>query len=307
MGATTPPNFDAAALLAPLLAPLWPGAPHESVLATVREALGGASATADQVEAFALHVLGITHENPGNPASAASTAVASAAPLRLGDLWLAFRAAHRDRAAMETLDAQVLRPALAHLAKGDADAEDAIQRVRMVLFLGTNDAPPRLLAYAGRGDLRKWVRVAATRAWLNGKRSVRREVLDEDEALGEQTTFDPEVAMLKTAYRAVFREAFRSALGELTPRQRTLFRQHYIDGMTMEQMGLLYQVHRLTVFRWIEAARGEISEITRKHMAEKLTAKDAEVASVLRMIQSQLDFSLRLELGSSSPSSDALK
>jgi RNA polymerase sigma-70 factor (ECF subfamily) len=299
MGATTPPNFDASALLAPLLAPLWPGEPHESVVATVREALGGVSAPADQVEAFALHVLGITHEHSSDPASAA--------PLRLGDLWLAFRAAHRDRAAMETLDAQVLRPALAHLAKGDADAEDAIQRVRMVLFLGTNDAPPRLLAYAGRGDLRKWVRVAATRAWLNGKRSVRREVLDEDEALGEQTTFDPEVAMLKSAYRAVFREAFRSALGELTPRQRTLFRQHYIDGMTMEQMGLLYQVHRLTIFRWIEAARGEISEVTRRLMAEKLTAKDAEVASVLRMIQSQLDFSLRLELGSSSPSNDALK
>ncbi len=208
---------------------------------------------------------------------------------------------------METLDAQVIRPALAHLAKGDGDAEDAIQRVRMVLFLGTDDAPPRLLAYAGRGDLRKWVRVAATRAWLNGKRSVRREVLDEDAALGEQTTFDPEVAMLKTAYRAVFRDAFRTALGELTPRQRTLFRQHYIDGMTMEQMGLLYQVHRLTVFRWIEAARGEISETTRRLMAEKLTAKDAEVASVLRMIQSQLDFSLRLELGQSSSSDDALK
>jgi len=293
MGAPLPTNAEACAVLAPLLAPLFVPEPEEATHARVREALQGAVTSPAEVEAFALHVLGLHPKN----SSEDGQGPLQQGPLRLADLWLAFRAARRDRAAMATLETEALRPALAHLAKGDADAEDAVQRVRMVLFLGTEEAPPRLLAYEGRGDLRKWVRVAATRAWLNAKRSVRREVLDEEAALGEQTTFDPEVAMLKTAYRAVFREAFRAALASLAPRQRTLFRQHYIDGMTMEQMGLLYQVHRLTVFRWIEAARGEVSEATRRYMAERLTVKDAEVASVLRMIQSQLDFSLRAELG----------
>lgn len=216
--------------------------------------------------------------------------------LRGADLLLAYAASRGDALAVRTIDADIitpLRPLLRRSDTSDDQVLEALQATRMQLLVGI-DGRPRLLAYAGRGDLSSWVRVAATRILLNQKRGVAREVQADDLQLAERAEIeDSELARLKHTYRAEFRLSFAEALQSLSPRSRNLLRQHYVDGLTMEQVGALYRVHRITVHRWIDRTREELAAETKRRMAERLRASGPEVESILRLIQSQLDTSLR--------------
>ena len=213
------------------------------------------------------------------------------------DLYLACAAARGDDDAVRILDEQCIAPLRATLRRGDTSEDvvgDALQTLRMLLLVGTEDAPPRLLAYAGRGDLKSWVRVAATRVLINSKRGARHESLDDDLRLSEHSEVeDVEVSRLKQAYKLEFHECFREALATLSARARNLLRQHYIDGLTMEQVGALYRVHRITVHRWIDSAREDLALATRERMAKRLRLEGPEVESILRLIHSQMGNSLR--------------
>lgn len=215
---------------------------------------------------------------------------------RLADLWLAFRATRGEPEALRTLDETMLAPLTSRLGREVEDARDALQSLRTVLLVGDGTSGPRLLGYTGRGDLARFVKVAATRTWLNAKRGVRREVQDEDRLLEEQAPVDGELHGMKEAYSAAFRVAFKAALVTLEPSERNLLRQHYLDGLTMEHIGALHGVHRVTVHRWIDRARAALAERTRSNMASALGLVDAEVKSVLRLIQSRLDVSLRSQV-----------
>ena len=115
--------------------------------------------------------------------------------------------------------------------------------------------------------------------------------------LAEEAPLDAQLAGMKAAYHAAFAEAFKTALRGLEPKERILLRQHHLDGLTMEQMGTLHGVHRLTVLRWIERVREKLAQQTRSWMAAQLSLQDAEMNSVMRLIQSQMHVSLRVELG----------
>jgi RNA polymerase sigma-70 factor (ECF subfamily) len=58
-------------------------------------------------------------------------------------------------------------------------------------------------------------------------------------------------------------------------------------------MAPLYRVHRATVARWIAKARDTLVERTRDVLVHRLDAGPAEIASLLRLIRSELDASLR--------------
>lgn len=222
---------------------------------------------------------------------------------RMQDLWLAFFACQRDPVALSELERTIIAPLAAQIDRSSADAEDAVQSLRMSLLVGDGVSGPKLLAYAGKGELSRWVRVAATRTWLNRKRAVKREVSDEDVLMSEEAPMDAQLAGMKAAYREAFADAFKSALRALEPKERVLLRQHHLDGLTMEQMGTLHGVHRLTVLRWIERVREKLSHETRALMAAKLSLREAEMNSVMRLIQSQMHMSLRVELGGMKPES----
>ena len=215
---------------------------------------------------------------------------------RLCDLWLAFRASRGEPEALRTLEDTMLAPLVSRLGREVEDARDALQSLRTALLVGDGASGPRLRGYTGRGDLARFVKVAATRTWLNAKRGVRREVSDEDRLLEEQAPVDGELQGMKEAYSAAFRVAFKSALARLEPSERNLLRQHYLDGLTMEHIGSLHGVHRVTVHRWIDRAREALAAQTRSNMAAALGLRDAEVKSVLRLIQSRLDVSLRSQV-----------
>jgi len=165
--------------------------------------------------------------------------------------------------------------------------------------MGHDGDPPKIGDYSGRGDLGGWVRVVAMRVALNLARGKTREVeLEESDRLadGAAGSDDAELGLLKKLYQAEFREAFQQALTGLPVRDRNMLRQHYIDGLTLEQIGAVYQVHRVTMVRRMTETRKELATETRRRLKAKLRVSRGELDSIMRLLQSQLDVSIRAYL-----------
>ena len=183
--------------------------------------------------------------------------------------------------------------AVAKLRLPDAEVADVVQSLRQLLLVGTREAPPRLAEYAGRGDLSGWLRVTATRAALKRLRG-RKPELDADDALlaARAPGDDPELSYMKHLYRQAFRDAFGAALGTMDPREKVMLRQHFVDGLTIDELGPLYGVHRATAARWITAAKATLMERTRREFMSRARLSPREMASVMRLVQSRLEVTL---------------
>jgi RNA polymerase sigma-70 factor (ECF subfamily) len=93
-------------------------------------------------------------------------------------------------------------------------------------------------------------------------------------------------------YRRPFETAFRDAIQTLPDRERTLLRQHFLDGVSIHELSTLYRVHRATIGRWLERARDAVLESTRAHLMDRLDVPSAEIESILRLVLSKLEISL---------------
>src|SRR5262249_53491887 len=116
---------------------------------------------------------------------------------------------------------------------------------------------------------------------------------------------DPELLHLKARYGSEFREALREAARQISGRDRTLLWQHHVDGMTVDQLARLHQVHRVTAVRWVVAARENLASETRRLLEARLQVDPTELESILRLVRSEIDFSIRgiLEEGGDLPQS----
>jgi RNA polymerase sigma-70 factor (ECF subfamily) len=214
--------------------------------------------------------------------------------LHAGALWIAFGCVIGDPAALaafERVYASQITGALGRsFDRGLAD--DAELKLRERLFLVGEDDAPRLASYSGRGDLGAWLRAAAVRTAIDLMRT-RRVVPVDPHALGDAgAAVDPLLAALKQRYRDEFRAAFAEASAQLTDRERTLLRYRFLDGLSIDEIALLYRVHRATIARWIAATRESLFEGTRTRLMARLAVTDSEVDSVLRLIDSQLEASI---------------
>src|SRR5690606_22833013 len=136
--------------------------------------------------------------------------------------------------------------------------------------------PPRIAGYRGKGRLTSWLRVAAIRIALDLQASRPSAPLADDDLVER----DPELDYLRERYRDAFREAFTAALDELEGRERTVLRMHLLDGLGIDRIGQLYEVHRATAARWLERARSELFEATRRRLRESLGVSASEFASI---------------------------
>lgn len=241
-----------------------------------------------QVGAFA-HFVGELRGEDG--------AAVDLAALRAADLWLAFHAGGGNPQAQAAFEATCMRDLSTHLTARRASpsqADEAVQRLRHHLLLSRGEAGSRLHLYGGRGDLRAWVRVAALRMWLNLERETSRERgAPAEDQLADQAAGDLELEFLKGTYRESFHRAFLEVLGELPASERLVLKLHYLDRLGMEEIGRILGVHRLTVLRRLERTRETLSNTTKDRLATQLRLSGTEVESLLRMIQSRLDLSLR--------------
>lgn len=230
--------------------------------------------------------------------------------LRPGDLYLACACALGDATAVATFDKAYMREvdiALARMRIPAARAADIKQLVRQRLFVTSEPVVVagvafhgKIAEYAGRGDLRRWVRSVAVRTCLNELRKGKHEVLTDDDQLIAQHTVggdDPELAYMKKTYSNEFKTAFGEALAGLGPREQTLLRYHHVDGLNIDEIGAIYRVHRVTAFRWLEKAKEQLVDRTLETLRGRLKITSKELDSVLRMIRSQIHLSLVRQLG----------
>jgi RNA polymerase sigma-70 factor (ECF subfamily) len=211
------------------------------------------------------------------------------------DLYLAAACGDGDPAALAAFrDALVpaMRQALGKLGMTPAMIDEAVQRVLVMVFVG-DGKPPQIAEYGGRGTLRSWLRTIAVRT---GRRMLGLEsgVGTSDDELAElpAAVADPELALLRTRYADQVRRAFAAAFAALAERERNVLRQYYLDGLTIDQLAALYQVNRATTARWVAGARLAVVANTRRHLVAHGIAA-TEVDSIIRLVRSQLDVSVR--------------
>jgi RNA polymerase sigma-70 factor (ECF subfamily) len=212
------------------------------------------------------------------------------------DLYLACACARGNVSALAAFDDRCvsrLDRVLRKMGFGVDVSAEVKQEIRVRVLFG-GGGRPEILDFRGRGDLRSWVRVMAVRHALRHQHRTRLEVATEDEELLHKMGVPgaPELDHEKWVYREEFKRAFEGALSALPDRERTLLRQHHVDGLTIDELGRLYRVHRSTAARLLVRAREAVYEATRARMMSQLDVQSQDLDSILRMIQSQIDISL---------------
>ena len=221
------------------------------------------------------------------------------------ELFLTCACAQGDSRAMDVFSREVLPAASEAVARlnGDSDfIEEVLQALRCTLFVGP---APKIASYSARGSLLGWTKVAATRHALNQLGS-RARARSRQHALTDRLTkehaVDGEALLTKGRYLELFQEALNRAIGELPSRERNVLRMHLVGRCNIDQIGTIYSVHRATVARWLWVTRQNLFDSVRAQLrAQEPDLTDEEFDSVARLVQSQLDVSLK---SSSAPSID---
>jgi RNA polymerase sigma-70 factor (ECF subfamily) len=215
------------------------------------------------------------------------------------DFYLATALAVRDAGALRTFEIELvpeIEVALRRLRLSAAAVEDITQALRLELLTGDD---PKIASYAGRGGLVAWLQVTATRkAFKLARHTARERPLDE--VLLDHwpdPTPGPAARHLRDTYTAALKAAIREAFGALEVRQRNLLRQHFLDELTIDDLARMYRAHRSTCARWLADARAELTRRTRKRLIESLGLRTAELDSLLRFLDSDIELSISRILG----------
>jgi RNA polymerase sigma-70 factor, ECF subfamily len=230
--------------------------------------------------------------------------------LRTSDLYLACACGCGDPAALLAFDAAFMGEvdaAHARIRPAGLQPDDARQTIRQKLFVSDGVRPPRIHDYSGRGTLKAWVRATAVRTMIDLARERRRDAEPVDEgdfARVPSPRIGPELEYLKRTYQAEFVRALADATAALPPRQRNLLRQSFVHDLSIDEIGVVYRVHRTTAARWLAKARHALLTGTRLLLMQRLDVRPVELDSIMRLVDSGLELSLRQLLPSVGPDDD---
>lgn len=211
-----------------------------------------------------------------------------------GELYLACACAAGVPAALAAFEREFLTQVDAYLrgVRATPDLVDEVrQELRERLFAGER---PRIADYSGKGSLGAWLRVAAIRVASNLRRAAgTRARLEAHDASVRDVPLDPELALIRGRYKDAFTAAMRDAFAALAERERNLLRLHFHGGVGIDGLAPVFGVHRATAARWLAAARDELSDRVLELLKTRLAVDARELASLARVVRSDLDVSLR--------------
>jgi RNA polymerase sigma-70 factor (ECF subfamily) len=213
---------------------------------------------------------------------------------RGSDLFLAAACAAQEPVAVELFERTYLSqvPRLIGRVALNAQQEDELrQQLRIRLLVGP---APKIAEYRGSGPLGAWVRVCALRLALDlkmadaGKRN-------DAQALDALVVGTPggEVELDAQRHRAVFQSSLQESLTTLSTREKTLLRLHFLDGMNIDELGVVFRVHRATVARWLVAVRTRVLDKVREKLSLELGSSSSEAQSLVRLLRSEVQVSIR--------------
>lgn len=183
------------------------------------------------------------------------------------------------------------RLALQKLHLQEEQVEDVLAKVTERLLVGPHGENARLLGYAGLGRLEGLVIVSATREALSVLRKRGESQLD-DHSPRLAASGDPQRELLKSELTKEMRSSFELAARSLTPRERNLLRLHFVDRLSIDEIGAMHRVHRATAARWLAGARDELTRRSRDAATSALALEGVEIGEVLDLIESRLSLSL---------------
>lgn len=209
--------------------------------------------------------------------------------LHAGDLWLVCAYGRGVPGAADALDRCYLtrvRGALVRLGEPPM-VEDVLQELRRRLVEMQHRRPEQKV-YSGRGELLGWLRVSAVREMNRRRQRSGRELPLETVPIAPSPANDPEIALLRETEKRELRGAFHQALSSMSGRDRNVLRYHFAEGLTIDQIGALYQVHRATAARWVQRAREELCQRTWENLQHRLSISEDGFQRALGLIESQI-------------------
>jgi RNA polymerase sigma-70 factor, ECF subfamily len=218
--------------------------------------------------------------------------------LSLEDLALGLACASGDRQALAAFERDIIEPvprALVRLRPAARLVDEVRQELRQKLLVGDEGSRPKILDYKGRGPLGAWVRVVAMRIAYTLLRDSTKDdrAADVDAFEGLADGGDAaDVAHFKQKYATEVKAAFEEVVSSLAPETRAVLRAHAVDGLTIDQIGALYQVHRSTAARWVQQAKGTMLDALRGALHRRLGVEAAACDSIVMLVQSRIDLSL---------------
>lgn len=216
-------------------------------------------------------------------------------PREAADLYLCCACVEAQPEALRAFESEglgVAKAAITRINRADDFVQDTLQEVWDKLLLGSE---PKVKQYAGRGPLKAWVRVTATRVALDCQRA-RGRLLERQVELSEQLAvrgLSPEVLLTRARFGPAFTRALHDAVAALSAQERNVLRMHVSGHCSIDEIGRAYSVHRATAARWLDRARAKLHESVRQELCirqDKLTA--SEFKSLAAMMGSELELSL---------------
>lgn len=218
----------------------------------------------------------------------------SLAALHADALYLACACARGDDAAIAAFR-RTFGPHVVSAARrvrvDDAVVDEIVQIVMTRLLVRTEERPPLIVEYGGRGDLSRWVRAVTTRAVVDHQRASGRETptAEEQLALHALPSNDPEIDHIREKYAGELGVAVRDAFAELDGTARNDLRHYYIDGLNLEELAALRKVSAATMSRRLSRTREQVLDRTRAILSLRLSLPPRDVESILGVMGSRLD------------------
>ncbi len=218
--------------------------------------------------------------------------------LFLDEVVLAAALIAADAAAMAAFESDYVEAVAPKLRRfAGLNLEDSTQELRIRMLVAPSDQRPRIAKYTGKGPLLAWVRTAAIRVGINlstsSRRAAKREQLAWAEALASTDVPEPELAELRSRFVTVLADAYRAAAADLSQAQRALLYLSLGQGVGIDRLATIYDIHRSTVARRIASAKVALKDRARALAMEQIQAGDATMNSIERLVHSQLEFSVQ--------------
>lgn len=230
-----------------------------------------------------------------------SSTLQSLRELHVADLFLAQACALGDPqaiAAFESTCRDAIEGSLRTLGLADDVIADVAQDVRHKLLVA-DQGPPKIASFSGRASLKTWTRTVATRTAVSRLRKKTEEAADDAVLDALPAVADgPDAQHFRAKYGTELKASFEEAMASLDPQQRNVLRHHYVDSLTIDEIGALYGVHKTTAFRWLEAARATLAKRTQNGFRARIRATPSEMQSIVRLLESNVELSLRRVLAS---------